>query len=142
MDDIPCLGCGTFFKPRNSLQNYCSKRSCQAIRKKTWHKNKIKSDPEYRDNQQLSQKKWLKANPFYWKDYRNKNPHVTERNRQLQKVRNRGLHKKKDIAEIRVIAKMDAKKSFDLGASCGFWVVPLVAKMDAAKLLFHLIPAT
>ena len=142
MDVVPCLGCGSFFNPRNKLQAYCSKRSCQAMRKKTWHREKIKSDREYRDNQKLSQKKWLESNPSYWKDYRKKNKGAAERNRQLQKVRNRGLHKRRDLGEIRIIAKMDARKPFDLGASCGFFLVPCVAKMDAGKLLFHLIPYT
>ncbi len=140
MDDVPCLGCGTFFCPRNRLQKYCSNPLCQAIRKKIWHTDKIKSDSEYRENQKISQKKWLKGNPSYWKDYRKRNPIKTARNRLLQKVRNRGLHKIADQAEVRIIAKMDARKPFNLPVEKGFWLIPVVAKMDAAKFSFRLIP--
>jgi len=110
MDDIPCLGCGTFFYPRKRLQKYCSNPLCQATRKKIWHTDKIKTDSEYRENQKISQKKWLKSKPSYWKDYRKRNPMKTARNRLLQKVRNQGLHKIADQAEVRIIAKMDAAK--------------------------------
>jgi len=140
MDDIPCLGCGTFFRPRNRLQSYCSNPICQATRKALWQKDKMKNDLDYRANQKLSQKKWLKKNPSYWKDYRNKNPLRVERNRLLQKIRNRGLSKDSDLAEVRIIAKMDARKPFNLGVKQGFWLIPAVAKMDAAKFYFHLIP--
>lgn len=140
MDTIPCLACGTFFHPRNDLQSYCSKPECQKIRKAIWHRDKIKNNSEYRENQKLSQKKWLANNPSYWKKYRKNNPLKTKRNRLLQRVRNQNLHKLPDEDSIRIIAKMDAGKSFALGVEEVFYLIPAVAKMDARKFYFRLIP--
>ncbi len=96
MDSIPCLGCSVFFTPRNKSHEYCSKPECQRARKALWQRNKKKSDPEYKKDQKLSQQKWLQENPDYWKNYRRKNPEKTDRNRILQKVRNRSINKKSD----------------------------------------------
>ena len=63
MDDIPCLACGTFFSPRNKLQSYCSHPDCQKVRKAIWQRDQMKNNSEYRDNQRLSQQKWLAKNP-------------------------------------------------------------------------------
>lgn len=140
MSKVPCLSCGTYFIPRNHKQKYCSNPSCQKKRKANWQRDKIKNDTEYRDNQTLSQKKWLENNPGYYRNYRKNNPLKTERNRLLQRVRNRKLHKKPDEDGIHIIAKMDAGKPFDLGVEGGFWLVPAIAKMDARKFYFRLIP--
>ena len=58
----------------------------------------------------------------------------------LQRVRNRGLHKLPEDAGVKIIAKMDARESFNFGDEWGFWLVPSVAKMDARKFYFRLIP--
>ena len=140
MDAIPCLACSTFFYPRNSLQSYCSKPECQKVRKAIWQRDQVKNNSEYRENQTLSQKKWLAANPSYWRNYRKNNPLKAKRNRLLQRVRNRGLHKLPEDAGVKIIAKMDARESFNFGDEWGFWLVPSVAKMDARKFYFRLIP--
>ena len=140
MDDIPCLACGTFFRPRNKLQSYCSHPDCQKVRKAIWQRDQMKNNSEYQDNQKLSQQKWLANNPSYYREYRKNNPLKTQRNRLLQRVRNRKLHKKPDEDGIRIIAKMDAGKPFDFGIENGFWLVPVIAKMDARKFYFRLIP--
>lgn len=138
--DIPCLACGTFFHPRNDEQGYCSKPECQKVRKALWQRDQTRNNSEYRDNQKLSQKKWLANNPSYYQNYRKNNPLITFRNRLLQRVRNRKLHKLPEDAGIRIIAKMDARKPFDLKVEGGFWLVPDIAKMDARRFYFHLIP--
>lgn len=89
MDSVPCLGCSEFFIPRNKLQNYCSKPECQKARKALWQKEKMKNASEYKEAQKLSNQKWLFNNPDYWKNYRQKNPEKTIRNRMLQRIRNR-----------------------------------------------------
>ncbi len=139
MDSIPCLHCSVFFTPRNKSQEYCSKPECQRARKALWQRNKKKSDPEYKKDQKLSQQKWLQENPDYWKNYRRKNPEKTDRNRILQKVRNRSINKKSDLEKLTLIAKMDARKSNVFGLEGEFWFIPVIAKMDAAKINFHLI---
>ena len=139
MNSIPCLGCSVFFIPRNKLQQYCSKPRCQKARKALWQRSKKKIYPEYRENQKLSQQKWLRENPDYWKNYRQKNPAKTDRNRLLQKIRNRRIDKKANIEKPTLIAKMDARKFNNIGLEGEFWLIPVIAKMDAAKIIFHII---
>ncbi len=139
MDSIPCLWCSVFFIPRNKLQQYCSKPECQRKRKALWQKEKIQRDPEYKEIKNLSNQKWLNANPDYWKNYRRKNPKKTQRNRMLQKVRNHRKNSEPDRPITNIIAKMDARKPLKVDLEGWFWLIPEIAKMDAAKVLFHVI---
>jgi len=66
----------------------------------------MKTDPDYRLNQGLSQKQWAGANAGYWKAYRRKNPDKAERNRILQTIRNRKARGQR--LDPSLIAKMDA----------------------------------
>lgn len=139
MEEIPCLGCGKYFLPRNRDQQYCSTKRCQTERKRIWQREKIAHDPEYRAGQKISQQKWLEANPGYWKDYRLRNPDKVHRNRVLQRIRNRKAAKGKDDAGPRVIAKMDASNLSADRLSGHYWLVPKIAKMDAVKIYIHAI---
>ncbi len=139
MDSIPCLGCSEFFIPRNRSQEYCSKPECQKARKALWQKEKIKKDPEYKETQKLSNQKWLLNNPDYWRNYRKKKPEKAIRNRMLQRIRNRRRKGVPDKAVTTIIAKMDARKPASIKLEGGFWLVPTIAKMDAAKIYSHLI---
>jgi hypothetical protein len=134
-NSVPCVHCGTFITPRNRDQNYCPKPQCQRARKTQWERNRRKSDPEYKQSRQISQKKWLKKNPAYWKDYRHNHPKKDKRNRVLQKIRNRkkSLKSKNPV----MIAKVDARKSLPIQLSGPFWLIPDIAKVDAVKIYFH-----
>ena len=55
----------------------------------------MKTDSIYNASQKISKKEWARANPGYWKRYRNKNPDKAERNRVLQAIRNRKARSKK-----------------------------------------------
>ena len=145
MEQSPCAGCSAFFTPRNKDQNFCSKPACQRLRKALWQKQKLATDPEYKEEQRLAQNKWLQNNPDYWKKYRKKNREKTDRNRSLQKIRNMKQHKNKaDCQAIKTIgiAKMDARKTGVAGFSGQYWLVPEVAKMDAVKIFITAIPGT
>jgi hypothetical protein len=135
MEKIPCVHCGTFFIPRNREQNYCKASDCQRARKAAWQRFKMRTDTDYRAQQKLSQQKWLKNNPGYWKEYRRRNPDKTVRNRALQHIRNRRI--RRDGRE--AIAKMDARKPnhFDLVGQ--FYLVPVIAKMDASQVNIYTI---
>ncbi len=136
--EVPCLHCGSFFLPRNKTQNYCSSASCQRARRRNWQKNKLQRDSEYREGQRISQKKWLKANPNYWKEYRAKNPNKVKRNRMLQRIR----RKKSSLPPnqpSQLIAKMDASNRSPDSLAGHYWLVPEVAKMDATKIYIHAI---
>jgi hypothetical protein len=123
------------------------KKECQQARKATWQRSKMVSDPEYRANQKQSQAEWLIRNPDYWKRYRVSHPEQVERNRDLQKVRNRRRHSRTSVKmDALVIAKMDASRSGKSSVGSwlpgSFWMVPVIAKMDALKVVLHRIPST
>lgn len=138
MEPMPCFHCAAVFTPRNRKQYYCSRPRCQRARKTAWQRMKMKTDPEYRADQRLSWKKWALNHPDYWKAYRCKNPEKDERNRILQTIRNRKRAKPVKA----MIAKMDARKRINFQPVGQFWLVPLIAKMDATKVNIHTISGT
>ncbi len=145
MELVPCAGCSKFFLPRNKKQNYCSATVCQKRRKALWQKQKLATDPEYKEGQHLSQEKWLQNNPDYWKKYRKRNKEKTDRNRQLQRIRNLKRRKKQpDSQAVKTIgiAKMDARKAGTDRLNGQFWLVPEIAKMDAVKIFITAIPGS
>jgi hypothetical protein len=135
MEKIPCVHCGTFFIPRNRKQNYCSTIDCQRARKSAWQRFKIRTDADYRTQQKLSQQKWLKNNPSYWKDYRRRNPDKTQRNRALQHIRNRRSRRAGRTA----IAKMDARNPNHFDLIGRFYLVPVIAKIDVSQVNIYTI---
>jgi hypothetical protein len=139
MDSIPCVHCGKFFIPRNKKQNYCIEEPCQRARKAAWQRFKMKTDADYRTQQKLSNEKWVEKNPGYWSKYRQRNPDKAERNRILQHVRNRRSRRSNQDLEIPVIAKMDARKSYDFDLLGQFYLVPVIAKMDVSKVSIYMI---
>ena len=146
MDPIPCCHCGGYFSPspRHRNQRFCRRSGCQRARKAEWQRNKMHTDPEYRANQRQSHQEWLRANPSYWKDYRKRKPEKAERNRLLQALRNRRrgrFHEANARGDPPLIAKMDASKPEDFRPIGQFWLVPVIAKMDALKIFLHPISA-
>jgi hypothetical protein len=142
MEEVPCVHCGVFFSPRNKNQNYSSRPDCQKARKAAWQRNKLRTDPEYRASRRISRRisrrKWQRNNPEYWKQYRQDNPDKVERNRALQRVRNRQRDPENESQSSR-IAKIDAGNSRSHGLSGTYWLIPVIAKMDAAKIYIHAI---
>lgn len=137
MDQIPCCHCGDFFtrSPRHKNQVYCMKPACRRARKAAWKRNKMQTDPDYRYNHKLSNQKWAKASPGYWKDYRRRHPEHVERNRILQAVRNRRRTRShQPNTDGNLIAKVDALM-FNKNRMVGqFYLVPVIAKVDALKV--------
>ena len=144
MEKILCVYCGDLFdpSPRHKNQTACKKPQCQRAKKADWQRHRMKIDPVYNASQEISRKQWARANPGYWKRYRNKNPEKAERNRVLQAVRNRKARSKKSDTKMNtpLIAKMDASKSDNFQALGQFWLVPVIAKMDALKVNIVKIP--
>lgn len=139
MDEIPCVHCGKFFIPRNRNQNYCTEADCQRARKATWQRYKMKTDVDYRAQQRLSNEKWVNKTPGYWTRYRQRNPDKAERNRALQHIRNRRNRQSDRDRPFPVIAKMDARKSYDFDLLGQFYLVPVIAKMDVSKVNIYII---
>ena len=143
MDPILCACCSTFFIPKNKTQFFCSSRICQRARKALWQKQKIETDPDYKQQQHLSQQKWLSKKSGYWKKYRSENPEKVARNRSLQRIRNmrnRGGAKDSGSSKSVLIAKMDARRCISYRLSGQYWLVPMVAKMDAVKIFIATVP--
>lgn len=144
MEQIPCLYCGDFFdpSPRHKNQTACKKAKCQKAKKAAWQRHKMKADSIYAANQKSSQQQWIKANPGYWKQYRQNNPQKAERNRILQAARNRNARAPSSDAKMHpsVIAKMDASNSDNFQVLGQFWLIPVIAKMDALKVNIIKIP--
>ena len=144
MEQIPCFYCGGFFdpSPRHKNQTACKDVKCQRAKKAAWQRHKLKTDPIYAANQKSSQQQWIKANPGYWKRYRKKNPNQVERNRIGQAIRNRKARSSPDakMSDPVLIAKMDASKFNNFKILGQFWLLPVIAKMDALKVNIIKIP--
>lgn len=95
-----CPHCGKRFVPHPAVANqrYCGNADCQRARKRTWQKEKLKSDPDYRENQSAARQAWQERNRGYWRGYRKRTKAYAEQNCIRQKERNR---------QRRMIAKMD-----------------------------------
>ena len=144
MEKILCVYCGDFFdpSPRHKNQTACRQVKCQRAKKAAWQRYKIKTDPDYRFTQKLCQKQWVEANPGYWKQYRKRKPEKAERNRILQAIRNRRSRSPaRDEKRFPfLIAKMDASKRDNFEVLGQFWMLPVIAKMDALKVNILKIP--
>ena len=125
---------------RNPRQEYCSKSVCQKARKAAWQKNKIKTDPAYKENQERAQKDWQKKHPEYWSTYRENHPEYTERNRRDSQKR---MQFRRQIESILTpFAKMDAFPLDWQGCSGYYALLPLgemFAKMDAKFLKVNIL---
>jgi uncharacterized protein (DUF4415 family) len=103
----------------------------------------MRTDPEYKFNQTVSNKKWAKANPGYWKAYRRQHPEKAERNRMLQLIRNRRrtkTHAGPPELDTIPIAKVDASIINQFKVVGQYWLVPVIAKVDALKVKIFEIP--
>jgi hypothetical protein len=144
MEEVSCCRCGGYFPPdpRQKNPRYCRKLGCQRARKAAWQRAKIRADPDYQADQKRCWQDWCKVHPAYWKEYRQQHPDQARRNRDLQRMRNtrRRSRGRDDPPGMKgsMIAKMDA--SAYLGTSSRatfsgqFWLVPVIAKMDALKV--------
>jgi hypothetical protein len=85
-----CCHCQTLFTPafKHPHQKCCGRKKCVLARRAKLQKKKMDEDPDYQENQKLSNQKWLAKNSDYWKKYRKKNPDATLKNRIMQQVRN------------------------------------------------------
>lgn len=139
-----CRCCGRLFTPRPNVpdQRYCSRRNCQNARRQRWGKEKLAWDPAYKDNQYDAQRRWCEKNPGYWKKYRASHPAYVQRNRHLQRERNkRRIGAVADAGS--VIAKRYESKDGNEIKSGIYRIVPLeggmIAKSDAYLVELNLI---
>jgi hypothetical protein len=125
-----CAACGQIFRPRPQVPNqaYCSDPECQRKRRQRWQQEKRQNDPDYRDNDSRYNKNWVADNPDYWGQYRIDHPGYTEKNRELQQIRNQKNRKA-------TIAKVDASVTYFPLPSGRYRLTPVtadgIAKEDA-----------
>jgi len=91
MDERRCRYCQKLFQPSKyqPRQMVCGDPACQRKRRTEYHRQKIATDPEYREVCRDSPRKWRVRHPDYWKRYRSDHPAVVARNRQQQQFRDR-----------------------------------------------------
>ncbi|HVN78729.1 MAG TPA: hypothetical protein VMW38_07010 [Terriglobia bacterium] len=67
-----CLYCKKKFQPSRYRpdQRVCSSADCQRRRRNDYHRNKLATDPIYREQCRDSQKDWRARNPSYMRHYR------------------------------------------------------------------------
>lgn len=129
--------------PHIKDQLYCGRKACQRARKAQWQLQKMHNDHQYAQDQNNAKQQWRRDNPDYWKNYRNTNTKYTDRNRNLQKLRDQNRRQRS--------AKMDTSQSGprDMDASIDISVVntvgypissPDLAKMDASDLINPVMP--
>lgn len=139
MNKAPCKNCGEFFprSPRHKGQLYCKKQECRKAKKAEWQKEKMKTDLAYRAKQKEYQQNWARANPDYWKKYRSNNPESAQRNRILQKDRNRkrSVRKTHSVSKMNtdMIAKMDASNSREIKLNGSYWLIPFSPRERTLK---------
>ena len=133
---IQCACCGRFVpaNPRVKNQKYCGEKVCQRSRKAAWQRQKLAKDEKYRAAQKDAQEIWCNNNPGYWAKYRENHLEYCERNRLLQKVRDQ---ERKTSS----LAKMDASTQLAPVIAGTYYLVPVLAKMDALRQKVHLITA-
>lgn len=131
-----CLACGESFKARAQVpqQTYCSAPDCQRARRLQWQRKKLKSDPDYLENQARAQQAWAERNPDYWRTYRATSPKYTERNRALQRDRNA-----KSAAT--AIVKMDASKT-EFPFYSGVYQLRVIERNEIAKMDVWIVEIT
>jgi hypothetical protein len=89
-----CQCCGQSFEPRPQVPNqtFCSSPNCQRVRRQRWQRDKMRNDPDYRDNQHRNQRAWLDRHPEYWRNYRATHPDYTEHNKSHQRLKHHARH--------------------------------------------------
>lgn len=89
-----CKHCGKI-KERNTRikqgQKFCGSHECQKARRRLWKKTKYSTNPTYRQKQLESQQRWRDNHPVdeYQRVYRSLHLRYTDRNRLLQRDRNK-----------------------------------------------------
>ncbi len=141
-----CNHCHTLFTPafRHPNQTCCGKRKCVLAKRAKLQKKKMDEDPDYRENQKLSNENWLKENPDYWKKYRQRNPDIAIKNRMMQQIRNqkrsKSTHPSVKINFDELVAKMYLVKSAEPKQQISFWLLSTTASITPIRVVLMSMP--
>ena len=124
MDFSRCAACRERFRrcPQVPGQTYCSEPKCQRVRRQRTQQEKLRRDPDYKDNQSDAQKTWIGNNPGYWREYRRTHQEYCDRNRALQRERN-------SRRKANLIAKMDTSAPISPVPSGIYRLIPVTAEV-------------
>lgn len=136
-----CCRCQTLFTPafRHPNQKCCGKKKCVLAGRAKLQKKKMDEDPDYRENQKLSNQRWKKENPDYWKKYRKRNPDATLKNRMMQQIRNQKRTQsrppavKVDLNEL--IAKMYLVNRAQPKQQISLWLLSTAVEIKPIKVI-------
>ena len=133
MREIFCSNCAELFTPssRHRNQYFCMKPQCRKARKASLQREKMKTDPDYRADPKLSNRKWSASRPDYWREYRKNNPDRARQNRMLQVVRDKNRRPGKEAGKESVCdppAKTQASGKEASMISARFWLIPMSPK--------------
>jgi len=124
-----CPYCQCCFLPSvyRPQQVVCSRAECQRQRRGDYHRQKLCTDPEYRQVARDSQRKWRQAHPDYLRQYLAQHAEAVQRNRQQQQLRDQKRR-------IRVLEKNNL--AWDLKRSAAeVWLVgPRVKNLERNNL--------
>jgi hypothetical protein len=84
-----CPYCQCSFLPSvyRPQQVVCSQAECQRQRRRDYHRQKLRTDPEYGQVARDSQRKWRQAHPDYLRQYLAQHAQAVKQNRQRQQLR-------------------------------------------------------
>lgn len=125
-----CLYCQNSFlpSPRRPRQRVCGQPDCQSRRRADSRRQKLATDPEYRQVVRDSRKKWRDDNPDYQRERRKAKPELVERNRQQQHFRDQ---KRRLMRLDKNNLVLDLKHS-----AAGIWLIgPRVPGLDRNNLV-------
>ncbi len=129
MSDRRCRYCQQLFQPSPYHPNQfaCHQPDCQKRRRRDYHRQKVASDPLYRQVCLDSCHQWREEHPDYWKRYRQAHPRAVEGNRQRQQQRDQ---------KRRLVHLANNNLAFDLKRSTAeVWLLGPAAKVLANNIL-------
>ena len=108
-----CPYCQCSFLPSvyRPQQVVCSQAECQRQRRSDYHRQKLRTDPEYGQVARDSQRKWRQAHPDYLRQYLAQHAQAVEQNRQRNCVTKSGtrpelrLEESPDQAAVTVVTR-------------------------------------
>lgn len=150
--DGSCKRCNVAFtKQRNPSQAYCSAPDCQRERKNKWRREKMSADSDYKNNQQVANRRWQTKNPCYWRGYRASHPDYVQANRDAQRVRDstevnnilpHSIDNEVGVGNASHLAKSDALPAETPINTGSYWLIAIddnLAKSDALPVKITLI---
>jgi hypothetical protein len=86
-----CPYCHQLFSPAKCQpkQAVCSAPECQCRRCADYRRARLAGQEDYREACRQSARQWRKQHPDYWTEYRSAHPDSADRNRQMQRSRDR-----------------------------------------------------